>query len=380
MTSTTFPSSAGDLTNEWLTDILHDSGLPSDMDVTGFSVGPIGDPGQTSEVARIELEYDKPTTEAPPSLIGKFPAAFDQAQMLAGAMGAYRKEVQFFKFIAPSVPGIVPKCFAAEIKEESHEFILILEDLSDLRLGNPYDGSTYAEESSLMLDKIAPLHAKWWNHPDLDTFDWIVQPGTAAYTDRMKMAKDYLSDALLTVKQSFRRYMSDNAWAVAEKWLGMYDEMAKSISGGPSYPRTIYHGDYHWQQCFFPSGEKDRFAIIDWQTVGIGHAARDVVRTLLFEPGQRRAHEKPMVERYHSLLVENGVSDYSLEALWEDIRFCAMIAAEIYILALAHSDNELLKAKFADRGLDAYEVILTWLGSALDDWGVDEALDRYLER
>jgi hypothetical protein len=55
-------------------------------------------------------------------------------------------------------------------------------------------------------------------------------------------------------------------------------------------------------------------------------------------------------------------------------------AAEIYIGAIAQTDNERLKARAWEKGLDPYEVMLTWLGSAMEDWGVDQALDRVLAK
>jgi hypothetical protein len=174
--------------------------------------------------------------------------------------------------------------------------------------------------------------------------------------------------------------MSDDAWGVIEKFLSSYGDLTEYASKHPRFPLTITHGDLHQKQCFFPTDRDDRFAVIDWQGVGINVAAADVVRALLFEPERRRAHENAMVARYHSLLVKNGVGDYSIEELWEDIRLSSLAVAELYIAAIAQTDTDLLTAKAAEKGVDAYEVILTWLGSALDDWGVGQALDRLLEK
>jgi len=380
MTSTTFPSRAEDLTSEWLTDILRASGVSDDVTVSGVSVAPVSDPGQTSQAVRIALEYEKAGPEAPSSLIGKFPTEFEQARTYAQSAGAYLKEVQFFRIIAPSAGNLVPRCFAAEIDEESHDFVLILEDLADLQVGKTFDFDSYVGNSSLMLERLAPFHARWWNHPDLETFDWIPRPGTAAYTEYMRMGEEWLSACLPPVKQAFEKYMSDDAWGVIEKFLSSYGDLTEYASKHPRFPLTITHGDLHQKQCFFPTGRDDRFAVIDWQGVGINVAAADVVRALLFEPERRRAHENGMVARYHSLLVKNGVGDYSVEELWEDIRLSSLAVAELFIAAIAQTDTDLLTAKAAEKGVDAYEVILTWLGSALDDWGVGQALDRLLAR
>ncbi len=110
-----FPACTEDLTGEWLTQALHRCGIPEDVKVTNFTIGPVSDPGQTSEVIRIELEYNRKNPEAPRSLIGKFPSKYEQARMLAIVLDTYLKEVRFFQHMAESAGDLVPKCYAAEI-------------------------------------------------------------------------------------------------------------------------------------------------------------------------------------------------------------------------------------------------------------------------
>ncbi|MBW1848080.1 MAG: hypothetical protein JRJ27_13260, partial [Deltaproteobacteria bacterium] len=106
MVAEKFPTCVEDLSCEWLSKILHKSGIPDDVTVKNFSVDPVGDPGQTSDVVRIQLEYDKEVPKCPASLIGKFPVKFDQARQMAQAMNTYLKEVHFFKYVADSAKGL----------------------------------------------------------------------------------------------------------------------------------------------------------------------------------------------------------------------------------------------------------------------------------
>jgi hypothetical protein len=374
MNTTIFPTKIEDLTNGWLTDVLHKNNVPEDVFVSVFSIGPVGAPGQTSNVVRINLEYNKQSSEAPLSLIGKFPATYEPARQMAVSLDTYLREVNFFKFIAPSAKHMVPRCYVAEIDLKTHDFVLLLEDLEGLRMGELFISNP--EDSLVMLENIAPFHAYWWDHPDLDTFDWIHKPGKESFKKWIDQLKAFFAAILPLVKQQYERYMSPNAWGVLEKWLDVWDELFDFTPG----PYTICHGDYHYLQGFFPSKGNERFAVIDWQVLCVNSSAMDVARLLLIKPEDRLGHEKHIVGRYYELLLQYGVKDYSLDQLWEDIRLNALWTAYIYILAIAQTDNEIFKAYAEKKGVDPYEVALGWVGNGLEDWDVNSAIDRYLTR
>jgi thiamine kinase-like enzyme len=374
MAESSFPISVEDLSCEWLIEILQKSGNYGDVTVKAFSTEPVGEPGQSSEVVRILLDYGRETANVPGSLIGKFPAKFDESRQLAVAMNTYLREVNFFKYVADSAKGLVPRCYAAEINLETHDFVLILEDVAHLRMGEWY--VSRPEDSRLMLNKLAPFHARWWNSPDLAAINWIAQPGKPDFDAWINQLKQLFAGVLPLVKEQYETYMSANAWETLEKWLDNWDELFSFTPG----PYTICHGDYHYLQCFYPNPPEDRFCIIDWQLVCINSAAMDVARPLLIDQESRRTHEKDIVKDYYEILVDNGVKEYSLDELWEDIRLNALWTSFVYILTVFQTDNEIFKAYAEERGRDPYEALLSWPGSGLDDWDVSKAIDRYLER
>jgi len=374
MTAENFPTCTEELSCEWLSQMLHKSGFSEDVIVKKFSVNPVGDPGQTSDVFRIQLDYGEESSNGPMSVIGKFPAKFEQARQLAQSMNTYLKEIHFFKYVADSAAGLAPRCFAAEIDIESHDFVLILEDIAHLRPGDMF--VSRPEDCKLMLEKIAPFHARWWAHPDLETLDWIPQPGKSSFEAWMEQLKQVFAGILPVVKQQYESYLSKNTWATLEKSLAFWDETFSFTPG----PFTLCHGDYHYQQCFFPSDSDNRFSAIDWQVICVNAAAMDVARPLLMDPESRRAHEKDIVNSYYEILIQNGVKGYSLEELWEDIRLNAFWSLFINFLAILQTDNEIFKTFAAEREQDPYETLLTWPGSGIDDWESSKAIDRYLER
>jgi len=96
----------------------------------------------------------------------------------------------------------------------------------------------------------------------------------------------------------------DVAEAIPE-WLG---------EPGPTF--TLTHGDYRLDNLMFTSSGE--VIALDWQTVQIGPAGRDVAYFLetAFEPGDRRAVEDDAIDAFYEALVANGVTDYGRDVCY----------------------------------------------------------------
>ena len=66
-----FPRTVDEITPEWLTQVLRESGAIDGAKVESFVFEDIGGQGAWSEVRRIVLEYETTETAAPPSLVAK---------------------------------------------------------------------------------------------------------------------------------------------------------------------------------------------------------------------------------------------------------------------------------------------------------------------
>lgn len=83
-------------------------------------------------------------------------------------------------------------------------------------------------------------------------------------------------------------------------------------------PLTLTHNDPHGDNVFFPSTSGGRFAIVDWQSVGVSRfGSNDVARVLCMgmRPEQRRQHERALLRHYHRTLCTHGVRGYPLPRL-----------------------------------------------------------------
>ncbi|MCP4752001.1 MAG: hypothetical protein GY866_13990 [Proteobacteria bacterium] len=117
---------------------------------------------------------------------------------------------------------------------ENHDFMLMLEDVAHLRMGEWY--VSQPEDSRLMLNKLAPFHARWWMHPDLEKLDWIPQPGPEDFAESMDQLKQIFSGVLPHVKGQYETNMSANAWATLE-WSFFKPIIA--IWNGPAQTKAV---------------------------------------------------------------------------------------------------------------------------------------------
>jgi hypothetical protein len=70
-----WPRSSAAVSVAWLGDVMRRNGLLSAARITGVATADLGTGvGLMGEVVRLTLEYDRPSPQAPSTMIAKFPA------------------------------------------------------------------------------------------------------------------------------------------------------------------------------------------------------------------------------------------------------------------------------------------------------------------
>jgi hypothetical protein len=90
---------------------------------------------------------------------------------------------------------------------------------------------------------------------------------------------------------------------------------------------TLAHGDAHVWNLLYPRADgAPGIYLIDWDAWRIGRGAFDLayMMALHWYPERRARLEAPLIERYHAGLLAHGVTDYSLDRLWEDYRLAVI--------------------------------------------------------
>ena len=354
------PQSPHDLTPAKLTAILRDAGYLPVGQVTHRHITAANDNnGIIGQTIRIHLDYDR-LTDAPASVIAKFPTSHADRRAYFSALGMYAREVHFYRQIADTIPLNLPKCYFTALENTSQRAFLLLEDLSPAHTGDRTAGCS-VEVAKHALATIAQLHIAWWNSPRLNQLEWLQAYNQAAFESQFH--------------RSWAAFLADVAHQTPEELLRLGHSLSHNLSvltGLWQPPLTLIHRDYNLDNLLFKQDDSghEMIFVIDWQLVRPGRAIFDVATFLCWNllPAVRRAAEYRLLRYYHERLTSAGIRDYPLDACVADYRLAQL---------------ECLARIIAIRGAGVVEephlllllqTILDRTMAALRDWDVYELL------
>jgi thiamine kinase-like enzyme len=325
------------ITSEWLNTVLHNSGYLKDVNIESFSREPWGvGEGFASDMARLTLTYDKDSPELPKTMIVKMPTTFRTALSVALQYNIYEREIRFYDEIAPKSPIRVPEVIYSDIHSENKKFILILEDCSKYTQIDQIEGLNQ-EQTRLVIDIITEFHARWWDAPDLYSFDWIGKP-----RDKYAMAliDTYRNDWDHAIKsEEFTELLPEGGQNVGEKISKHFPWIVNDI---PDDNLTIAHFDFRLDNMFFDFANKENPLIIfDWGSAIVNGGLLDIAYLLgeSIKIDLRRKIEKKMVKHYIKRLEEKGITGFDFDYSWNYYLRSLMCYAFIPVLGYSELDR-----------------------------------------
>lgn len=314
---------AAEVTPETATNALRQAGLlGSRGELAAVAVEPIGT-GQMADSLRLSLTYADAVGEVgderseahpkpPRSIVAKLTSSDERSRMTGRAMRSYEIEVGFYRELANTVDIRTPRCYLARFDPDTHDFVLLLEDLAPARQRDQIEGCD-ADVAARVLEQAAGLAAPRWNDPDLRKLGWLdrATPESAAVTSSVvgSMLDGFLAryGDLLTAEviDGLERGMA----RVGDWWRG--------LPGA----QTVVHGDLRLDNLLLGDAP-DAVWTVDWQTAVLGNGVADAAYFLggSLPTEVRRAHEDDLVRHYHESLVARGVADLSWDECWARYR------------------------------------------------------------
>ncbi len=310
MTTIPLIDNPDDVTADWITDVLAHAGYTGTVaDFTKKNVGT----GQVGQNVRFALSFAGDHT-APDTIVGKFPSSDPESRAAGVSQLTYKREANFYRHILPTVEIQTPVPLFVAFDDDSHNFVLMMEDLAPAEQGDQITGCD-AGHAELAMDQIAKLHGPRWGDESLDDIEWLSGSSKAS----LSLTPDLYMFFWNGFKDRYADRLTQDELDLGTEFSGFFERYAGTYDG----PRCVTHGDYRLDNMLFgtPDGGYP-LAVVDWQTVGYGPGALDVSYFIGagLLPEDRRAHEKALVERYHQGLQSFGVADYSWDALWHDYR------------------------------------------------------------
>ena len=304
----------GGITAAWLTERLQRIGvLGPAAAVTQVERLQVGEGvGMMSELSRLVPTYEGDASNAPRSFIAKYPSQNPTNREVAMGYNLYEREVRYFAELDPLTSACCPATYLTEL--DGDNFIILMEDMHDYRVGDQIIGATY-EETALALDELAKLHSAFWQR--VDDIEWIPHVSNSFHATNMQ------NNAKLGWDNMVRIFGDVLPAHIVER----KDDILGSIANLQAYvdrpPITLAHGDFRMENLLYGTKpEHHPLAIIDWQGPLLGRGMQDV--TLLMgqstQTQVRRQHERELLKRYVERLAQLGVEGYDFETAWDDYR------------------------------------------------------------
>lgn len=322
------PKSLDDITPEWLTSALS-------VNYSGTvvnSVRPSTIISGHATKARFELEYGPENNKhgLPSSLWVK--SGFESHSKASAA--GNRNEANFFRDIAPLIPGICPDSYYQSIDAKTGQGVVLLEDLltrkvTFSRLTQPAS----KEQAAAVLNLQASYHAFFWDNPKLDHLEWLSNGGF--------ILEDGIVDQFIGMWETSEslprfKYVPDR---LRDKTLIRHAQI-QLLQTNMANARCLIHGDSHLGNLYFdPDGNP---GYLDWQTVMHGYWAFDVCCFIV--PGLtadvRRRNERELLAYYLHRLAHYGAKAPTFDDAWLAYRRNAMWAFMWSLCPTAYQSEE----------------------------------------
>ena len=267
----------------------------------------------------------------------------------------YANEINFYQHLAQDCPIRSPRCLFADIDPETQDFLLVLEDMGSAAAGDQLKGC----DEALMLqgfEKAGQLHGRFWgeterypwlrfqNNPEINQFrqDAIFRPGVGPTIEQFGAC--------------FTGNLADVVTQIGEQFVPLFERAMRGT-------QTIIHGDYRIDNMLLPETDQGvEIVAVDWQNTTGGRGPHDIAyfSSQSCGPEMRGETEMRALKRYHEILVDEGVKQYSFDECLEDFRYNLMITmiTPIAVCGTLDSGNE--------RGMELGKVMLERSLSSLE--------------
>jgi hypothetical protein len=299
------PRDLEDVTIGWLTDVLRAGNALAKAAVTAFEANQIGT--FSSELWRLQLQYDRQEAGAPLSLVVKRPKAHPRERTDAG----FAREIDFYSNIAPKLALRHPRMYYGRHDPLTGDALMLLEYVEGLVPVRFLDGVS-DPHSERARDALAAMHAAWWEK--VDTLDSLPHLADASFRAAISQAYDRGWQA----SREYFRVTHDPAFlSIGDALVGRAADNIATLGA----PATLLHGDAHFENL--PLVEQDGAHDVlfhDWASARRGHAAFDVAVFMVqsYPTDRRRRVERGWVQAHADAVRARGVTSW--DDPWNDYR------------------------------------------------------------
>lgn len=282
------------ITSEWLSSVLQHAGV--DGQVSAFTMKSIGT-GQVGENVRFTLEG----VNVPQSIVGKFSSPDPVSKKSAIQLGTYLREVFFYSDIQQTVDIATPTILFAQADQDSHDFVIMMEDLAPAVQGDQIAGCS-VDVAALAMEELAKLQGPRWGDATLLNY-----PLLQSITQNDAQIQGFYRNLEGGFIARFGDSLSADYLALVPKvgdLLGRYnDKYRDTYQGKPG----LIHDDYRLDNMLLDGARP--LTVVDWQSLGLGCPVKDVSYFLgtCLDSSVRQQEERHLLRVYLDTLKSYGV-------------------------------------------------------------------------
>jgi hypothetical protein len=346
MTTTSIPRNQADLDDAWISEILG-----ATVKVRGTEGVGVGS-AFACQLFRLHLEGP---AGIPASVVVKLPVEGDIRPMLDG-IGAYGREVVFYRDLASEMPVRTPIVYAAHQASDSTDFVLVIEDLVDCDPVDQIEGFT-PDQAEAAVDALARMHAWSWERSELleqyaDRF-WPIdsEPGQALQQQYAGLFTHVWSAS----REMLAPMLGPAALEVADHFAELQPELIQQLAT----PRCLTHGELRADNLFIDKAGEP--VLFDFQAAQQECGVRELEYLLgtSLDEDTLAAREDSLVQRYVGGLKAGGVA-YEIDAARKAWRASARYNLMWPVMAYVRYEAA------SDRGKATLESMLRRLAAAIE--------------
>jgi hypothetical protein len=315
-------TSVNQVTVEWLTSVLSESGALTSGAVATFAVTP--GQGNWSTSARLNVRYvDGSHGTLPQRLFLKMVNVDLGDESFGPSEVAYYTRDYVGVEDAPLV-----RCYDAAFSAEQQRYHVLLDDLSETHVEAAEKPPTL-DYGLTLAEGLAVMHARWWGAQRL------AQAGAPIHdAEHIRRFVDIAEPGAENILNQFSAELEPH-WPTAVRALYARHPQAIIARTRDDNGFTLIHGDVGQKNILVPrDGDRPIFIIdrqpFDWSLttwLGVYDLAYAIV--LDWEVETRRRLEMTVLRHYHDQLIKRGVNGYSWDRLFDDYRLA--VAMGVYV-------------------------------------------------
>ena len=270
-----------------------------------------------------------------------------------------KREVMFYKTVAnhmDSLP-LIP-CYDAKYDENTGRSHILLEDISKTHFRTEYPIPPTYINCKRHIEGLAKLHSLLWDDERLEEFAPKKKDYWCKRFDYEKEVKD-----LEKLVQNFLTFIGDRISKPSQNILNNSIEFYINYEWEchkEGKNLTLINNDAHAWNYLYPKDDIDgKLYFCDWQSVTVFKGITDLAyfMGIHWHPERRKRLEIVLLRKYHEILEESGITNYSWNDCYNDYR--SAIVALLYDCVIWQWSTKKIRAivwwSHLERALRAFE-------------------------